>query len=346
MVNLGQSFSQKEVTQPKDVNNLSRCLLPNSPAGGASISYANVAKSGKQDKTVSIIEVEIYTEKLQNNFLQISRARASTAEKALIATELLGLSRHEMLSIAEPIGKRTSLRFKLNVTINVQEKFAGKNLLQIPRTNGNRPPNVLCCKILGVHKEKPQEPPTTVVISHLDCEEPKNVISKLMAHFGKVVSEPEEIVYDEDGPKILFGVGSGNYKVDVQISQRPPNVLAVEGNQVTLSFKGMIQTCYKCFGCGHTASVCKKEKGSWEQYKLFLKNKFGMGPEFVGKTKDNMTKDSPDLSTKAVEEPAKILLLEPEIKRITDQMAEKKKTRSTSTRVSTRKRIPTAKLRT
>ena len=71
-----------------------------------------------------------------------------------------------------------------------------------------------------------------------------------------------------------------------------------------------------------------------------------MGPEFVGKTKDNMTKDSPDLSTKAIEEPAKILLLEPEIKRITDQMAEKKKTSSTRTRVLTRKRIPTAKLRT
>ena len=49
-----------------------------------------------------------------------------------------------------------------------------------------------------------------------------------MAHFGKVVSEPEEILYDEDGPKILFGVGSGNYKVDVQISQRPPDILAVE----------------------------------------------------------------------------------------------------------------------
>ena len=118
-----------------------------------------------------------------------------------------------------------------------------------------------------------------------------------------MVSEPEEIVYDEDGPKILFGVGSGNYKVDVQFSQRPPNVLAVQGNQVTLSFRGMIKTCYKCFGCGHTASVCKKEKGSWEQYKLLLKDRFGMGPEFVGKTKDNMTKDSQGLSSRAVEEP-------------------------------------------
>ena len=28
-----------------------------------------------------------------------------------------------------------------------------------------------------------------------------------------------------------------------------------------------------------------------------------MGPEFVGKTKDNMSKDSLDLSSKAVEEP-------------------------------------------
>ena len=195
------------------------------------------------------------------------------------------------------------MRFKLNVNVNVQEKFAGKNLLQIPRKNGDEPPSVLCCKILGVCNEKPQEPPTIVTISHLDCEDPKNAISKLMAHFGKVVSDPEEILYDEDGPKILFGVGSGNYKVDVQFSQRPPNVLAVQGNQVPLSFRGMIKTCYKCFGCGHTASVCKKEKGSWEQYKLLLKDRFGMGPEFVGKTKDNMTKDSPDLSSKADEEP-------------------------------------------
>ena len=81
-----------------------------------------------------------------------------------------------------------------------------------------------------------------------------------------------------------------------------------------------------------------------------------MGPEFVGKTKDSKTKDSPDLSSKAVEKAghgtqtvdetqtvhetlnvdvtkngyekdaienptAKILFLEPEIKRILDQMA-------------------------
>ena len=37
--------------------------------------------------------------------------------------------------------------------------------------------------------------------------------------------EPEEILYDEDGPKTLFGMGSGNYKVNVQISQRPPDIL-------------------------------------------------------------------------------------------------------------------------
>ena len=60
-----------------------------------------------------------------------------------------------------------------------------------------------------------------------------------MEPFGKVVSEPEEILFDEDGPEILIGVGSGNYKVDVQISKRPPNILAVEGNQITLSFRGM-----------------------------------------------------------------------------------------------------------
>ena len=45
------------------------------------------------------------------------------------------------------------------------------------------------------------------------------------------------------------------------------------------------------------------EKSLWEQYNVFLKDKFGMGTEFIGETKDNKTKTSPDLSSKAVEKP-------------------------------------------
>ena len=130
-------------------------------------------------------------------------------------------------------------------------------MLQLPRKTGDGPPSVLFCKVFGVQNEKPDEPPTTVIISHLDCTEPKSVISKLMAPFGKVVLEPEEILFDEDGPELLFGVGTGDCKVNIQISQRPPNILAVQGNQVNLSFKGMKKSCYKCFGIGHKASVCK-----------------------------------------------------------------------------------------
>ena len=50
-------------------------------------------------------------------------------------------------------------------------------------------------------------------------------------------------------------------------------------------------------------SACKMEKSLWEQYNIFLKDKFGMGTEFIGETKDNKTKTSPDLSSKAVEKP-------------------------------------------
>ena len=89
-----------------------------------------------------------------------------------------------------------------------------------------------------------------------------------------------------------------------------------------------------------------------------------MGPEFVGKTKDSNTKDTPNLSSKAVEEPvdgtqtvlrtisveatnngyekeaienptATIPFSEPETKRSRDKMAEKQKTSFQTTRVST-----------
>ena len=147
----------------------------------------------------------------------------------------------------------------------------------------------------------------------------------------------------------------------------------------------MRKTCYKCFGLGHTADVCKKEKRSWEQYRGFLKEKLEMGPEFTGKTEDNMNKESSkevgkptqtddetqsDDETQAKEETQAIhvdetnnryekestmnttVTPETKLERVQNQIAakelegtEKKKTSSKIPRVSTRKRIPHEKLR-
>ena len=93
-----------------------------------------------------MINVEIYTKKVKNNEVQIteiSGAKASPGEKAIGAKELLRLTREEMQRITEPIGRKSSLRFKLNVSINIQEKYRGKDLLQIPRLSKNELPSVL-----------------------------------------------------------------------------------------------------------------------------------------------------------------------------------------------------------
>ena len=103
-------------------------------------------------------------------------------------------------------------------------------------------------------------PPTAVIISHLEYEDPINMIAKLTANFGRVVSESEEILLDEDGPEILVGIGSGNYKVDVQISTRPSSILAFGGKQITLSFIRMKKNCFRCCGLGHTVRAWKKNK--------------------------------------------------------------------------------------
>ena len=99
-----------------------------------------------------------------NNILQIHGARASKVEKAIIAEDLLCLKNQEMQSITEPSGQRTRLRFKLNIAVNIQEKYVGKYQLQIPRPIGDEAPTVLFCKILGVCIEKPEKTPTTVII--------------------------------------------------------------------------------------------------------------------------------------------------------------------------------------
>ena len=94
---------------------------------------------------------------------------------------------------------------------------------------------------MGVQNEKPEQAKTTVTISNLDCEEPE----KLMSNFGRVSSEPEEILFGDDGPEILIGVGLATYKVDFHLIKRPPTILAVDGQQINLSFRGMKKTCFK-----------------------------------------------------------------------------------------------------
>ena len=89
--------------------------------------------------------------------------------------------------------------------------------------------------------------------TNLDCEEPAKVINKLKTNFGRVSSESEEILFGEDGPEILIVVGSGTYKVDVQLNKRFQTILAVDGQQISLSFRGMKTTCFKCFGVGYIA---------------------------------------------------------------------------------------------
>ena len=67
-------FLPKEFSPPKEANSQQKLSVPDSPAVGASRSFANVAKSGSQGKTASLIDVEIYTKEVTKNEVQISGA--------------------------------------------------------------------------------------------------------------------------------------------------------------------------------------------------------------------------------------------------------------------------------
>ena len=67
-------------------------------------------------------------------------------------------------------------------------------------------------------------------------------------------------------PLILVFVGSGHFKVDVQISTSLPSILAIGGKQITLSFKRMKKACFRCFELDYMVRACKKDKASLKQF--------------------------------------------------------------------------------
>ena len=87
-----------------EANSQQKLSVPDSPVVSASRSYVNAAKYCSQGKTASGTDVEIYTKKVTKNEVQISGAKTRPGKKAIVAKELLGLTRQEMKRIMKPIG--------------------------------------------------------------------------------------------------------------------------------------------------------------------------------------------------------------------------------------------------
>ena len=64
---LSKESNSQAISQPKEANSQQKLLVPESPVVGASRYYANVAKSGSQGKTASVIDVENYAKKVTVN---------------------------------------------------------------------------------------------------------------------------------------------------------------------------------------------------------------------------------------------------------------------------------------
>jgi hypothetical protein len=107
----------------------------------------------------SDIEVELHTKNVVNNVLQINGAKASTGEKAIFAECLLCHLNQNMQSITEPSGQKTRFWFKLNIAMNIQEIYVGKDLLQIPGQIGEEAPNFFSkCWDSAMKKQKNLQP--------------------------------------------------------------------------------------------------------------------------------------------------------------------------------------------
>jgi hypothetical protein len=135
--------------------------------------------------------------------------------------------------------------------MNIQYKYVGKDLLQIPILI-DEAPTVFFYKIFGFCNEKPEEPPTTYHLVMGFQKQKKPSLVKMNQRYS--------------------GVCTGNYKINAKINKRPPNSPTVDENQVTMSFRGMKKSCFKCFGIRRKARVLiRRKKPHWG--KLFLKEK-------------------------------------------------------------------------
>ena len=170
--------------------------------------------------------------------------------------------------------------FKLKTAINVDELFSIQyfDLVRSSNRAGAVHNDVIKCRIRGLRDprltstvERRQENADPAVVDDgsrlvkiegCDYRVPKEVLVEFLAHYGQVLSDVREEVFN-DG---LDGTNrTGIYSVMVKLHKELPQLVPLYGKRVKFYYKGIQKLCPNCFG-PHHKQVCKSRKEKWIDY--------------------------------------------------------------------------------
>ena len=199
--------------------------------------------------------------------------------------------------------------FKLKNAINVDELYHTQNF------NYNRKStrqgvvhiDVIRCKIRGlrdpsrattagskIEEQYTDDGTRLVKIEGCEYRVPRDVLMEYLSHFGQVVSEILEEVFEVDHGHEECDDGTnrtGDYTVKIKLTKDLPQIAPLMGKRVKFFYKGIQKLCTKCFG-HHNKQVCNSRKLPWIGYVAkFIKLHPEIGTELYGRWFDIVAKE-------------------------------------------------------
>ena len=142
--------------------------------------------------------------------------------------------------------------------------YKGADKLWIKRTENNE--DVFCKITMPTHNFLEGEI-INIRVNEIEKVEALEDVKELLSHFGELQSQPTVVIYGENCPEYIRGKQTGSIEAKIKLTSPPPEILAIDGKRVRLSYRGIKKSCYKCYQENHSARECPEmNKIEWNKY--------------------------------------------------------------------------------
>jgi hypothetical protein len=120
----------------------------------------------------------------------------------------------------------------------------------------------------GQSRQELDEGIREIKIEGCDYIIPEKALLGVLSHYGDILSEVMEDLFDDGGELHLESNGSnrsGVYSVKIKLKKDIPQMIPIYGKRLKIYYKGIQKLCTNCFG-PHSKTVCKSPKMPWPEY--------------------------------------------------------------------------------